>query len=52
MARKQWDAPFWAAIVVVAFAIGAFGCIGIAAAQTTQSVSADIVSVSSSSDVR
>jgi hypothetical protein len=51
-ALRTWDAPVWAGIVVLVFAVGALGCIGIAAAEATQPVSADIVSVSSSQSPR
>jgi hypothetical protein len=42
--RLRWDAPFWAGLVAVFVALGALGCFGVAAAQTTQPLNAQIVS--------
>jgi hypothetical protein len=45
MRTIRWDAPFWGGLVVALFSLGALGCLGIAAAQTTGSADADIVAV-------
>ena len=39
----RWDAPFWAAVLIVAFSLGSLGCFGVAALQTTSSEGAGIL---------
>jgi hypothetical protein len=41
---QRWDAPVWAGLLVVLLALGAIGCIGVAAAEAGQPMTAEIVS--------
>jgi hypothetical protein len=41
---KRWDAPVWAGLLVITLALGAMGCLGVAAAEAGQPMTAEIVS--------